>query len=1544
MKKFITSLSVVVLLVGIVFAQDFSNKQITAAQYWLDNSSAANAVSLSGITYHTTNNGDTISASFGTQTVDISSLSQGLHVIYVRMKDTKGNWGQPTATSFLIGSFSKKGIQKVRYWFDNPAPTNAVEISATPTYNSDSTIASWNNQSITAPNTAGLHKLYASIQDAKGNWGSPIVTSFNVGDVPAKTFITQGQYWFNSPTPTGNAVTVNPTYNSDSTVANFSNIQVDASSLSNGQHKIYFRTLDSKNRWSVPSFTMLTVGGETKKTVAKGEYWFNSATPTNAVEIASSNLVIDKNDSSKVSANLSNVAIPSGLPNGKYTLYIRFQDSKGKWGQAQPIQFVQDASLAPPTISSMEYFFGNIDPGTGSASGPRTGTISGIGGRSVSYSDTFSVASLGLPLGANKFSVRFKSSKNEWGPTIAQQFSVLTRPELVGSKDTIKFISTAGQRIYSNRDSIKTFVWMKNKGDADLKVKVKQLPSTQWKIRFGANEDKDSVTILKTETGTPVDSQIAWISWKPVQQNASTVTNTLQFTTNDSVKSFQYNLPVLFKADSAIGQLATSVDTLNFGSVSKSTQKTMNLVISNIGVDSIVVSTSTISNPVPTSYSFTAATITSRRLGYKTTDTILYPVTFKPLVVGGAWTSSFTITVNNRNGNFLSSKTIFVRGTGIDIQNPTIATSTTSLDFGSISARAQDAKDTTLTFTVTNLGIQQLTVNSIVSSDTSVFKVISPTSSFTVNTNVNQNVSVMFKPTIGVYKTYSANVTINNSSPDSNSALKISMKGEATQGPPLSVLQLSTTSLNYGSITIGYSDTRPVTITNKGGNKNLTISALNFSNSNFSTTQTVPFTVLPESSKTFDVKYYPATIGTDNGTLDVVSNATVNASQKINLTGNCVATPQPIISLSQTAVSFSVTKVNSTSEIMLKITNTGNLALQTSSVSVLTGSVFSINKSTLPNLAPGASDSIKIEFKPIAVSSYVDSLIITSNAPRKSIPLTGSGAVLAISVDTNSTPPVISAGLPQTVVVNLTANMGASSYGYLFFKLAGAPLYDSLLMTKSANGITFSGTIPANKIGERGSVYYVKISNGIETVVMNPNYVAVTYPTGIEKPQVQPIGKAQNFYRMISVPADGISGTVTNVLGKFGAYDKNNWRLFRYNTALDKYVEHSQAGFESFAPGRGYWFITTISGKLQSGVGKSTASNKAFDIDLQPGWNQIGNPFSFAVPWDSVTGRGSVVGVAYSYSGSDYQTASVLKPWEGFFVKNQSSSVVTIHINPIESTVPITIGKISADGIPVNLKSGEWMMQLKANAGIVSDEFNFIGEREDASEEFDMNDVVESPLQPGEYLKLSFNRRNWQNYGDKYGYDFRPISKNGRYWDFELHTNTTEDAITLTADKFNSVPKNYSLYLIDKGGKVAYDLRKQSEVSIPSLKKESLREYRILIGTKDFVEQNSLGVSPVPSQFVLNQNYPNPFNPSTMVKFELPQTSKVTVKVFDILGKEIKTLINDIRGEGYYVVSWDATDNNKAKVSSGVYLCKIEAQSIDGAKNYINTIKMILTK
>ena len=99
----------------------------------------------------------------------------------------------------------------------------------------------------------------------------------------------------------------------------------------------------------------------------------------------------------------------------------------------------------------------------------------------------------------------------------------------------------------------------------------------------------------------------------------------------------------------------------------------------------------------------------------------------------------------------------------------------------------------------------------------------------------------------------------------------------------------------------------------------------------------------------------------------------------------------------------------------------------------------------------------------------------------------------------------------------------------------------------------------------------------------------------------------------------------------------------------------------------------------------------------------------------------------------------------------------------------------------------------------------------------------------------------------------------------------------------------------------------------------------------------------LPINYQIEQNFPNPFNPTTTIYYQLPADSRVTLEIYDIHGREVRTLVDEQKSAGYYTVLWDATNNAHNKVSSGVYIYRIDATGVGGS-GFNGLRKMILLK
>jgi len=128
------------------------------------------------------------------------------------------------------------------------------------------------------------------------------------------------------------------------------------------------------------------------------------------------------------------------------------------------------------------------------------------------------------------------------------------------------------------------------------------------------------------------------------------------------------------------------------------------------------------------------------------------------------------------------------------------------------------------------------------------------------------------------------------------------------------------------------------------------------------------------------------------------------------------------------------------------------------------------------------------------------------------------------------------------------------------------------------------------------------------------------------------------------------------------------------------------------------------------------------------------------------------------------------------------------------------------------------------------------------------------------------------------------------------------------------------------------DAEQQVPVSVNNGR--NVTNIELILGTTSVQEASAA----VPAKFDLEQNYPNPFNPETSLKYHLPVRTNVSLRIYNALGQEIRTLVNQVQDAGVYSEKWDGKDNNGRQLSTGLYLFRLEAG------DFVMTRKMAMVK
>jgi hypothetical protein len=168
----------------------------------------------------------------------------------------------------------------------------------------------------------------------------------------------------------------------------------------------------------------------------------------------------------------------------------------------------------------------------------------------------------------------------------------------------------------------------------------------------------------------------------------------------------------------------------------------------------------------------------------------------------------------------------------------------------------------------------------------------------------------------------------------------------------------------------------------------------------------------------------------------------------------------------------------------------------------------------------------------------------------------------------------------------------------------------------------------------------------------------------------------------------------------------------------------------------------------------------------------------------------------------------------------------------------------------------------------------------------------------------------------------------------ELTPGTTQFTFASTEGmKGDFNPGKVTLHLKDGSMPVGSEI--STEYSVNSGEYKSGPIYKIGTG---FITGVNSSENKIPTEYRLEQNYPNPFNPSTTIYFSLPRNSVVSLKIYDMLGREVKTLLNQQMNAGIHSINWNAENEIDEKVTSGIYIYRITAGDFISAK------KMILIK
>ena len=347
-------------------------------------------------------------------TLAVDTLPGGFHKVFIRAKDSIGNWSHTYTSSFYLfdsaNNLQSPEMVEVEYFFDQDSGFGTGTIVTIPR---DSLISFRDSVNIRALAT-GYHTLYVRVKDEEGHWSHTYAESFFVTqDTNRLPVLVAGEYYFDSDPGYGNGAPM-PGWIPDSVID--VSFQIPINSLTPGVHRLYTRVQDDRGLWShnyVGPFMRMPSNLPTfKPMITNMEYYFD----TDPGEGNGTPIAVGTPDSI-----LSVLFMPAldTLAIGFHTLYIRSKDTIGKWSHTFRSTFYLFDSLASsnPLLAQGEYFW-DTDPGFGN------GTQIVFNPDSVvQVADTISIA--GLSTGIHRLYIRVQDEDSIYSLVYSQSVFII---------------------------------------------------------------------------------------------------------------------------------------------------------------------------------------------------------------------------------------------------------------------------------------------------------------------------------------------------------------------------------------------------------------------------------------------------------------------------------------------------------------------------------------------------------------------------------------------------------------------------------------------------------------------------------------------------------------------------------------------------------------------------------------------------------------------------------------------------------------------------------------------------------------------------------------------------------------------------------------------------------------------------------------------------------------------------------------------------------------------------------------------------------------
>ncbi len=529
----------------------------------------------------------------------------------------------------------------------------------------------------------------------------------------------------------------------------------------------------------------------------------------------------------------------------------------------------------------------------------------------------------------------------------------------------------------------------------------------------------------------------------------------------------------------------------------------------------------------------------------------------------------------------------------------------------------------------------------------------------------------------------------------------------------------------------------------------------------------------------------------------------------------------------------------------------------------------------------------------------------------------------------SSNPTTVTFGNTQTLAATVTDNFQVTSVQFFHRGI-----------TRS-NFVTESTSVAANNsytvqtqtawYDSLGMEYYFMATdeNGNATSKPSPTYFVKMVQSSITFPIPANTSNSAKDYKIFSFPYSlNPDNSVPSVFPGVASTDNSKFRLLHYNPSSKVYDEYAKSDFNSVDPGKGYWVLTsnTTSATVNNATAPAFNRSHLDSIKLEPGWNQIGNPYPAAIKWSDVqnfvgqpAGTDTLSFYVYDKGWAKLKSSEKLPALSGGFVKNTSTSPITIYI-PFQGQT-VKGGRVTTEDPGSDISQTNWQVDLSILQADGENRIGGIGMAENAYYGFDRYDASNPPGFKG-MPELSFK----QNEVVVQGLARSVVPSQKEYsWKFFATGEIGQTAELIWNSDLGSGREQ--LFLLDEQSMQVINMRAQQKYSFTLHESHS---FKIYFG--EDVKVSTEGI-------ILSQPFPNPaVSRISNFTLGLPESVvdyTVNLQVFNssgvVISSDSKTLPSGIQE-----MKWQANEN----VTSGLYLYRISVSN--GNQNFVSTGKIII--